>query len=628
MAGISIDWSEFYADEQRYRVPLPTYPFEPQRYWLDPRELEAQLVKVSLPEEPLKQSSHNLTEPSKAYTASITVNSTNEAKTLMHPRPVLKTTFVSPRNEIEQTIANIWQSFLSIEQIGVHDNFFELGGHSLQTIQIISRVREAFQIDINAQDFFQAHTVGEVAELITNSKFNQENFSDITKTLEEVESLTKEKVQEELSKELQGNGKGSVAVCAEAAEISKKLQVNGKEALTVCAEAEEPSKELQVNGKEALTVSAEVASKQSDIGSRKQTSSGQSADMQFSIYFFSADESALTENKYELVLEGAKFVDRSGFTAIWTPERHFHQFGGLYPNPSVLSAALAMVTENIQIRAGSTVLPLHHPVRTAEEWSVVDNLSKGRVGICCAPGFHPNDFVFAPENFAKNKEIMFRNIQIVQRLWQGEPVSMCNGTRDNIRVKIFPKPIQPKLPIWISATGNPATFVKAGELGVNILTSLIGLTFDELAERIGLYREALVQHGHDPEEKKVSLMIHTFMGEDIDAVKEKVREPYCNYLRVHSSLITTMTQSLGASYDTRNASEDDLDYLFSSIFERHLNTRVLFGTPSSCLPVVKRLQSIGVNEIASLIDFGIDFNSTMKSLYYLNELKAQVISHK
>src|SRR5499433_3320101 len=118
--------------------------------------------------------------------------------------------------------------------------------------------------------------------------------------------------------------------------------------------------------------------------------------LSFSLYFFSDDGSKDSAEKYRLVLESAKFADRNGFNAVWTPERHFQDFGGLYPNPSVLGAALAMITERVQIRAGSVALPLHHPVRVAEEWSVVDNLSNGRVAVSFASGWHPDDFIFAP----------------------------------------------------------------------------------------------------------------------------------------------------------------------------------------------------------------------------------------
>src|SRR5437667_11324855 len=97
--------------------------------------------------------------------------------------------------------------------------------------------------------------------------------------------------------------------------------------------------------------------------------------MDFSLLYFASDEGQDVGNRYRLLLEGAKFADQHGFDAVWTPERHFHAFGGLYPNPSVTSAAVAAVTGRIKIRAGSVVLPLQNPIRVAEEWSVVDNLS-------------------------------------------------------------------------------------------------------------------------------------------------------------------------------------------------------------------------------------------------------------
>src|SRR5258708_38629339 len=134
-------------------------------------------------------------------------------------------------------------------------------------------------------------------------------------------------------------------------------------------------------------------------------------EIQFSLFYFASDSPGTQAAQYRLVTEGARFADRNGFTAVWTPERHFHEFGGLYPNPSVTSAALATVTERIQLRAGSVVLPLHDPLLVAEEWAVVDNLSHGRVAISFASGWQPNDFVIAPQNYAHRKGIRLRGIE-------------------------------------------------------------------------------------------------------------------------------------------------------------------------------------------------------------------------
>jgi natural product biosynthesis luciferase-like monooxygenase protein len=343
--------------------------------------------------------------------------------------------------------------------------------------------------------------------------------------------------------------------------------------------------------------------------------------LQFSLFYFASDDSEATGDKYRLLLEGAKFADRHGFTAVWTPERHFHAFGGLYPNPSVVSAALATVTERVQLRGGSVVLPLHHPIRVAEEWSVVDNLSKGRVGLAFASGWHADDFVFFPENYASRKEVMVRAIEAVQRLWQGGSVAVRGGSGNEFEARIFPKPIQPKLPVWLTAAGAPETFAKAGELGVNVLTHLLGQSLEDVAERIKLYRDARARHGHDPESGHVTLMLHTFVGESREEVREKVRAPFTNYLRSSIGLIANLIKSLNLPVKLESMSAKDTEDLLAFAFDRYFETSALFGSPETCAPVVEDLKALGVDEVACLIDFGVDVDSTLANLRRLDELK-------
>ncbi|HYW11010.1 MAG TPA: LLM class flavin-dependent oxidoreductase, partial [Longimicrobium sp.] len=114
--------------------------------------------------------------------------------------------------------------------------------------------------------------------------------------------------------------------------------------------------------------------------------------MDFGIMFFSSQADRVGSAQYRLVIDAAKFADEHGFSAVWTPERHFHEFGGIFPNPALTSAALAMVTRNLRIRAGSLISPLHDVLRIAEEWAVVDNLSDGRVEVAFGSGWNVNDF--------------------------------------------------------------------------------------------------------------------------------------------------------------------------------------------------------------------------------------------
>ena len=123
-----------------------------------------------------------------------------------------------------------------------------------------------------------------------------------------------------------------------------------------------------------------------------------------------------------------------------------------------------MVTHNVQIRAGSLVLPLHNPVRVAEDWAVVDNLSHGRVAISFATGWHEHDYVIAPQAYQDRRERMFRDILLIRRLWAGKEVELSGVNGKPVRVKTLPRPIQPELPFWITVS-SPQTWFRAGEIG-------------------------------------------------------------------------------------------------------------------------------------------------------------------
>ena len=359
-----------------------------------------------------------------------------------------------------------------------------------------------------------------------------------------------------------------------------------------------------------------VQSRQKDIV-KSETES-----LQFSLFYFASDEdSETTVDKYRLLIEGARYADENGFQAVWTPERHFHAFGGLYPNPAVTAAAIATITKRVQIRAGSVVIPLHHPVRIAEEWSVVDNLSQGRAGIAIASGWHANDFAFFPENYAERKEITRRNVETVRQLWRGGLVQVSNGVGQNIEIMIHPRPVQAELPLWITAAGNPETFVMAGQMGAGILTHLLGQTLDDVAEKILLYRQARAASGYTPDGGHVVLMLHTFIGEDLSQIRETVREPFTNYLRTSAGLMAQLARTFGIPFDMETMSQADLDALLQFAFSRYYDTGALFGTPESALALTEKFTQIGVNEIACLIDFGLPTEQVLAHLPHLRRLQ-------
>ncbi|MDF0730621.1 amino acid adenylation domain-containing protein, partial [Pseudomonas entomophila] len=341
----------------------------------------------------------------------------------------------------------------------------------------------------------------------------------------------------------------------------------------------------------------------------------------FGLSFFGSYDADYRDDKYRLLFEAARFADTHAFSSVWVPERHFHSFGGLSPNPSVLSAALARETSRIELRAGSVVLPLHHPIRVAEEWSMVDNLSSGRAGIACASGWHPNDFVFAPEAFGDHRELMFQRIEEVRALWRGEALRVKDGSQNDTEVRLFPMPSRAELPIWITIVGNPDMYRRAGAIGAGVLTNLMGQSIDELEANLRVYRDALAEHGHGPEQSRVTVLLHSFVTDDAEQARECARGPFIAYLKSSLSLFQNMVNSLGMQADIRTLSEADREFLLSAAYDRYVATQALIGDVASCAPIVERLQALGVDEIGCFVDFGIEHSLVLKHLEQLNALR-------
>jgi amino acid adenylation domain-containing protein len=151
LKGVAIDWAALHGAERRLRLPLPTYPFERQRYWIEPVQ---QL-------------------PMSAGTAAAAASATAQAMPVggscmvtclpSGNRPDLPTDYLAPVTATQQQLATIWQNLLGVEPIGLHDDFFRLGGNSLVGLQVLSRLREAFAVEIPLNTLFMQPVLEDLA---------------------------------------------------------------------------------------------------------------------------------------------------------------------------------------------------------------------------------------------------------------------------------------------------------------------------------------------------------------------------------------------------------------------------------------------------------------------------------
>lgn len=161
LAGIGIDWRKCH-HARRYHVPLPTYPFERQKCWIGPPDTTQTFANVQ--------------------TASPVGGQTR------HPRPDLPTPYQVPETDIQKRLVSLWEELLGVESVGVADNFFELGGHSLIAVQLVSRLREIFDVNIEPEAVFETENIMQLATAVEEALVQQ--IAEMSE--EEAEALLKD----------------------------------------------------------------------------------------------------------------------------------------------------------------------------------------------------------------------------------------------------------------------------------------------------------------------------------------------------------------------------------------------------------------------------------------------------
>jgi acyl transferase domain-containing protein len=119
-----------------------------------------------------------------------------------HSRPSLQTAYAAPQNPTEQAVTELWQELLGITPVGVYDNFFELGGHSLLAVQLVSRLRDRFQVELPLRTLlFEAPTVAELSVIIAEQQPQPEEMDVMAQLLAEIETLSPEDAQQLLTED-------------------------------------------------------------------------------------------------------------------------------------------------------------------------------------------------------------------------------------------------------------------------------------------------------------------------------------------------------------------------------------------------------------------------------------------
>lgn len=344
------------------------------------------------------------------------------------------------------------------------------------------------------------------------------------------------------------------------------------------------------------------------------------AGMRFSYLFFSDVRRDVSDRaKYGFARELVEFADQTGFEAVYFPERHFGEFGSIYANCSVMAAYLAPLTTRVRLRSAAVTCTLHHPLAIVEAWAMIDVLSGGRVDLGFGNGWNETDFVLSPETYANRQALRNERIPLIQRLWRGESVPFPGPSGAMLPITVYPRPIQPELQVWYLTLSDDG-FEHAGTHGYNVFTMLYGIDLAALGKKVEIYRRARAAAGRDPATGTVSLMLHTLVHPDLEWVQRMVSAPFKKYIR--SSLIPHMKAD-GRAVDEREI-EKMVDYSFARYFQR----AGLFGPVEACREQVALARSVGVDEIACLQDFGVDYDAVRSARGHLQALVSENLPNR
>lgn len=212
----------------------------------------------------------------------------------------------------------------------------------------------------------------------------------------------------------------------------------------------------------------------------------------------------------------AQLAEALGCHSFWLPENHFNV--GAIPDPLMLLASVAGVTQSIRLATTSYLLTLRNPLQAAEQVAVLDQLSGGRVILGVGRGYAA-DMLAAFKVVPKNKRRIFADtLEVMQQAWSGEPVAIGEPNADGelTTVTLDPLPVQqPHPPIWVAAFG-PLALAQAGRLGMPYVASPME-TLTELEANLEKYRQAGLEAGQAPA-AEVPVMRSVFVCDDADRI--------------------------------------------------------------------------------------------------------------
>lgn len=230
-------------------------------------------------------------------------------------------------------------------------------------------------------------------------------------------------------------------------------------------------------------------------------------------------EALTTQQKFHNILEQAKLAERLGFDAYGIGERHGAPF--LSSSPPVVLTGIAAATTRIRLLTTVTVLSILDPVRVAEDYATLDQLSGGRLEMIIGKGNDPRHYPLFGISEEEQWDSLNERYHLLKRLWSEENVTWQGTYRPPLEgVTTWPRPLQQSIPIWHGSASSTVSTELAAKYGEPLFTSNSFHPQDKYKALIDHYRERLDYYGHDPQQAVIG------SGAAVSTLPIQVKKPF------------------------------------------------------------------------------------------------------
>ena len=308
------------------------------------------------------------------------------------------------------------------------------------------------------------------------------------------------------------------------------------------------------------------------------------------------------------IIDEAVYAEEVGLHSAWIGEHHFSTLGVL-SCPDLVLANVAARTRRIRLAPAVTVLPLHHPIRVAEQWATLDLLSGGRVDFAAGRGYDRREYLPFNVSFAENQEIFEEGMEVVRRLWSSDSPISHHGKHYRFEdVAITPKPVQHPLPAYVASFSQPSIEL-AGRLGCGLIVApfAAAMTYGGLRQVAELYHETCARRGQAAGSLMCSYFIH------FADTKEEEEAARTRQIRYYKECVIAAFPG-----DPRTA-PPSYRY-FVGMVERLRNVRpedltensVLLGSPARITDTLKKVEAAGFDEVILYFNVGLKPHTQVK----------------